>query len=68
MVKDGALYITNEQSNDLDMIDDIIHEVAHLVYLNHSKDFWNTVGSLDANYQESKNWLRINGDFLQRVG
>jgi hypothetical protein len=31
MVKDGALYITNEQSNDLDMIDDIIHEVAHLV-------------------------------------
>ena len=46
----------------------VAHEVAHLVYLNHSKDFWNTVGSLDANYQESKNWLRINGDFLQRVG
>ena len=46
----------------------VAHEVAHLVYLNHSKDFWNTVGSLDANYQESKNWLRINGDLLQRVG
>ena len=40
-------------------------EVAHLVYLNHSKDFWDTVGSLDANYQQSKSWLRINGDFLQ---
>ena len=46
----------------------VAHEVAHLVYLNHSKDFWNTVGTLDANYQESKNWLRINGDLLQRVG
>ena len=46
----------------------VAHEVAHLVYLNHSKDFWNTVRSLDANYQESKKWLRINGDFLQRVG
>ena len=46
----------------------VAHEVAHLVYLNHSKDFWDTVGSLDANYQQSKSWLRINGDFLQRVG
>tara|TARA_R100000808_G_scaffold22564_1_gene49160 strand:+ start:1676 stop:2374 length:699 start_codon:yes stop_codon:yes gene_type:complete len=31
MVKDGALYITSQQSNELDMIDDIVHEVAHLV-------------------------------------
>ena len=46
----------------------VAHEVAHLVYLNHSKEFWNTVGSLDTNYQESRNWLRTNGDFLQRVG
>ena len=46
----------------------VAHEVAHLVYLNHSKDFWDTVGSLDANYQQSKNWLRINGELLQRVG
>mgnify|MGYP003677118382 FL=1 len=27
--KDGALYITNEQSDDDDMIDDIVHEMAH---------------------------------------
>jgi len=46
----------------------VAHEVAHLVHLNHSRDFWNTVDSLVANYQESKNWLRTNGDFLQRVG
>ena len=27
--EDGAIYITNDQSNDMDMIDDIIHEIAH---------------------------------------
>tara|TARA_Y100001970_G_scaffold76688_1_gene97370 strand:- start:65265 stop:65957 length:693 start_codon:yes stop_codon:yes gene_type:complete len=29
--KDGALYITNNQENENDMVDDIIHEVAHAV-------------------------------------
>jgi len=28
---DGAIYLTNEQDDDKDMIDDIIHEVAHSV-------------------------------------
>lgn len=27
--KDGALYITNHQSHEMDMIDDIFHEIAH---------------------------------------
>jgi len=27
--KDGAIYITNHQSDEADMIDDIIHEIAH---------------------------------------
>lgn len=29
--KDGALYVTNKQDNENDMIDDIIHELAHAV-------------------------------------
>ena len=29
--KDGALYITNDQENENDMIDDIIHEMAHAI-------------------------------------
>ena len=29
MYKDGAIYMTNGQSNDLDVVDDIIHEVSH---------------------------------------
>tara|TARA_R100000008_G_scaffold86891_1_gene82487 strand:+ start:3520 stop:4194 length:675 start_codon:yes stop_codon:yes gene_type:complete len=29
MYKDGALYLTNEQSDNSDMIDDIVHEISH---------------------------------------
>ena len=29
VLEDGAIYLTNEQDDDKDMIDDIIHEIAH---------------------------------------
>lgn len=29
--EDGAIYVTNDQDEDLDMIDDIVHEIAHAV-------------------------------------
>ncbi len=29
--RDGAIYITNEQDDDRDMIDDILHEISHSV-------------------------------------
>jgi hypothetical protein len=29
MFKDGAIYVTNDQSNEEDMVDDIVHEIAH---------------------------------------
>jgi len=29
--QDGAIYITNDQDDDMDLIDDIIHEIAHSV-------------------------------------
>ena len=37
VTKDGALFITNFQDNENDMIDDIVHEIAHVVekYYNH---------------------------------
>jgi hypothetical protein len=28
---DGAIYLTNEQDNDKDMLDDIVHEIGHAV-------------------------------------
>ena len=29
LYKDGALYVTNEQTDEEDMLDDIVHEIAH---------------------------------------
>ena len=29
MYKDGAIYISNDQDNPEDMLDDIVHEIAH---------------------------------------
>tara|TARA_B100000700_G_scaffold328548_1_gene446734 strand:- start:1466 stop:2131 length:666 start_codon:yes stop_codon:yes gene_type:complete len=34
--EDGAIYVTNEQDEDMDMIDDIVHELAHSVERNHA--------------------------------
>ena len=31
LYKDNTIYVTNEQESNLDMLDDIIHEVAHSV-------------------------------------
>jgi len=35
--QDGAIYVTNEQSSEKDMIDDIIHELAHSVEERHTE-------------------------------
>jgi len=34
--EDGAIYVTNRQEEDIDMIDDIIHELAHAVERNNN--------------------------------
>lgn len=42
-----------------DIIDYIlIHELSHLVYNNHSKEFWNLVGSYYLNYKSARNILK----------
>ena len=38
----------------------IIHELCHLVYMNHSKQFWDTVAGLMPNYKEHKKYLKTN--------
>jgi len=35
--QDGAIYLTNKQEEDMDMIDDIIHELAHAVERNNQE-------------------------------
>ena len=35
--EDGAIYVTNKQDSDRDLIDDIIHEIAHSIEENHTE-------------------------------
>lgn len=51
-----------------DMVLDYVvaHEVAHLVYMNHSKDFWALCAKLTPHMEEAKRWLRRHGDKLHR--
>jgi len=43
----------------------VIHELVHLEVKNHSKAFWNKVGSFDKGYKEHKYWLKNNGYLLR---
>ncbi len=45
----------------------IVHELAHLKYLNHSKAFWQRVEAFFPDYKTSSNWLKQNGMSLQWV-
>ena len=42
----------------------VVHELCHLTYMNHSKDFWNMVASILPEYKEYKKWLKENGHTL----
>ena len=51
----------------IDVIDYvIIHELAHIIVPNHSKNFWNLVREKDSQYLKRKNWLKENGAPLIR--
>jgi len=46
----------------MDVIDYvIIHELAHLYEMNHSRKFWNIVSQVMPNYKEKEKWLSENG-------
>ncbi|MFV2013926.1 MAG: M48 family metallopeptidase, partial [Candidatus Heimdallarchaeota archaeon] len=38
----------------------IIHELCHLKFMNHSKQYWNLVTSVYPNHKESIKWLKEN--------
>ena len=40
------------------------HEAAHLVEMNHSPKFWSVVEQLFPNYDQQRNWLKVNGENL----
>ena len=44
------------------------HEVAHLVYMNHSPAFWKILGKLSAHVDRAEAWLKAHGAGLLRFG
>lgn len=39
----------------------VVHELAHLIFPNHTQAFWNEVDKAMPDYLERKEWLRVNG-------
>lgn len=38
----------------------IVHEMCHLLFLNHSKSYWNSVASVLPDYKEREKWIKSN--------
>ena len=43
----------------------VVHELCHIVHMNHSAVFWNLVGSIISDYNERRQWLRENSLMLE---
>jgi hypothetical protein len=42
----------------------VVHELAHLIYADHSKRFWGVVGRVDPTYKAKVKWLSKRGHLL----
>ncbi len=42
----------------------VVHELSHLVHMNHSRDFWNTVRVFMPDYKIGRQWLKNHGHLL----
>lgn len=50
----------------IDIIDYVVvHELCHLVHMNHSKKYWDVVESVLADYKRRRQWLKTNGFMLK---
>jgi predicted metal-dependent hydrolase len=43
----------------------IVHELAHLLELNHTPKFWNIVRAQTPDYERAKQWLKEHGEILE---
>lgn len=37
----------------------VVHEMCHMVHLNHDRSFWRLVGKILPNYEQQENWLAV---------
>jgi len=51
--QDGAIYVTNKQTEEMDMIDDIIHELAHAVERNNEEIIYGS-GALQREFRAKR--------------
>lgn len=42
----------------------IVHELCHMIHMNHSKQFWETVKSVIPDYKIRRDWLKAEGGFI----
>jgi predicted metal-dependent hydrolase len=45
----------------------VIHELCHLLEMNHSKKFWHLVNRFCPGHKKSRRWLRANSEELRRA-
>lgn len=43
----------------------VVHELCHLLEMNHSKEFWNQVSRIIPDYKTRRKWLKENGSRYQ---
>ena len=46
----------------------VVHELCHLIELNHSKKFWELLNNIFPNKDYSIKWLKKNGSLLHNIG
>jgi predicted metal-dependent hydrolase len=39
----------------------VVHEMSHMIHLNHSKDYWDFVAQILPDHRERREWLKRNG-------
>jgi len=42
----------------------VVHEMCHLKHKNHSKEYWDSIKTIMPDYEQRKEWLRVNGKLL----
>jgi len=46
----------------------VAHEVAHMIHMDHSKQFWELCEKLSCDYSAGKRWMKKHGNELMRYG